>query len=312
MTRQYKYVFGPVPSRRLGRSLGVDLVPFKVCPFDCTYCQLGHTTLKTIRRQAYVPTEDVLEEIRRRLQEVQVDCVTLAGSGEPTLHQDLGLIIQAIKALTAAPVVVITNGSLLWDPQVRRELLGADVVMPDLDAGDEETFQRINQPCGGLSFAQVVEGLRAFRLEYSGKIDLEVFLVSGVNDSQEQVRKIAELARELQPDSIDVNTVARPPADAAAMPVPPERLEELAKLLGPRARVIAPRTAAAGKTQVSPQDILAMVGRHPCTLEDLSAGLGADPKQVSRLVMQLVEQGQLSEKRQNGGSFFVVAGREDS
>jgi wyosine [tRNA(Phe)-imidazoG37] synthetase (radical SAM superfamily) len=310
MSKQYKYVFGPVASRRLGRSLGVDLVPFKVCPFDCTYCQLGHTTEKTLARKAYVPTEEVLEEIGRRLKEVEVDCVTLAGSGEPTLHQDLGKIIQGIKALTAAPVVVITNGSLLWDPQVRRELLGADIVMPDLDAGDEETFQRINQPCAGLSFAQVVEGLRAFRREYTGKIHLEVFLVSGVNDSHSQVRKIAALAQEFQPDSIDVNTVARPPADAAAKPVPPDRLEELAKLLGPLARVIAPRPAAAGKAQFTQQDILAMVGRHPCTLEDLSAGLGADPQQVLRLVTQMVEQGQLAEKRQNGGSFFVVVSRE--
>jgi wyosine [tRNA(Phe)-imidazoG37] synthetase (radical SAM superfamily) len=253
----------------------------------------------------------VLEELRRRLGEVEVDCVTLAGSGEPTLHQDLGRIIQAVKGMTAAPVVVITNGSLLWDPQVRRELLGADIVMPDLDAGDEETFGRINQPCAGLDFAKVIEGLRAFRREYSGKIHLEVFLVSGINDSQEQVAKIAELARQLEPDSIDVNTVTRPPADAAAQAVPPERLEELARLLGPHARVIASRSAAAGKAEITQQDILAMVGRHPCTLEDLSAGLQADPQQVLRLVTQMVEQGQLSEKRQNGGSFFVVGGRQD-
>lgn len=305
MSREYKYVFGPVPSRRLGRSLGVDLVPFKVCPFDCIYCQLGHTTVKTAQRKAYVPTDELLAELREKLETTEVDCVTLCGSGEPTLHSDLGRIIVAVKAMTDKPVVVITNGSLLWDEQVRRELMHADIVMPDLDAGDPATFQRINQPCGGLDFDRIVAGLRAFRAEYTGQIHLEVFLVAGVNDSEDQVRRIGALAEEMQPDSIDVNTVARPPAEDDARAVPPDRLEQLAKLLGPRARVIAPRPAAAGSRPASPDEILAMLARHPCTLDDLAAGLSGDPAQIAQALTALIDAGKVAEKRQDGGGFFV-------
>ena len=181
--RPYRYVFGPVASRRLGRSLGVDLVPFKVCPLDCIYCQLGATVDLTTRRAAYVPVDEVLDELRRRLGEgVAADHVTLSGSGEPTLHSELATIVAEIKRMTTIPLAVLTNGMLLGEAEVRRALLPADVVIPNLDAGDEATFQRINRPATGLTLAGLVDGLIAFRREFRGRLLLEVFLVAGIND----------------------------------------------------------------------------------------------------------------------------------
>jgi len=165
--KHHKLIFGPVPSRRLGRSLGVDLVPYKVCSYDCIYCQVGKTTRKTATRDEYVPTDEVLAELAQVFEAgCECDYVTLSGSGEPTLHRDVGRIIARIKELTDTPVAVLTNGSLLSDPQVRKDLMQADLVVPSLDAADPETFEAINRPCAGLDFDAMVEGLAAFRREY--------------------------------------------------------------------------------------------------------------------------------------------------
>lgn len=304
--RKYKHIFGPVPSRRLGRSLGVDLVPFKACPFDCTYCQLGRTTNKTAERREYVPTQEVLDELAERFASEPncCDVVTLSGSGEPTLHSGLGRVIAGIKAVAKVPVVVLTNGALLSDPQVRRELLRADIVAPDLDAGDEETFQKINRPCGGVTLRAIVEGLKAFRREYRGQLCVEVFAVAGVNDSDEQMGRIAAILDEIRPDQIDLNTVARPPAEATARAVDPARLERLRQILGPKARIIAPRAGAGGTGAAGKDAIADMVRRHPCTLEDIVTATGAPRAEVERLLAELVNEGRLSEKRVNGGSFY--------
>ena len=225
-------MFGPVPSRRLGRSLGVDLVPFKTCPFDCVYCQLGGTTTKTAKTDVYVPTEEVLAEVAAKLAgKPDCDYITISGSGEPTLHRDLGRIIAAIKAMTDVPVAVLTNGALLNNPDVRRALAQADLVMPSLDAGDAKTFQRINRPCPAVTFQSVLEGLKAFRREYSGSLCLEVFLVADVNASESQVRKIKAILDQVRPDRVDVNTVTRPPAHEDARPVDPETLSQANEIL---------------------------------------------------------------------------------
>ena len=196
--KKRKYVYGPVPSRRLGRSLGVDLVPFKTCPFDCVYCQLGRTTRHTARRDDYVDADEVLAELREVLAGgVQADYVTLSGSGEPTLHRQLGRIIAGIKDLTSIPLAVLTNAALLSDPEVRRALLRADLIVPSLDAGEAETFARVNRPCPEVTFESVVAGLEALRREYHGTIRLEVLLVEGLNDGDGQIAalKLTEVVK---------------------------------------------------------------------------------------------------------------------
>ena len=181
-TRTSRHVYGPVPSRRLGRSLGVDLVPFKTCSYDCIYCQLGRTTNKTTERKEYVPVDDVLEELAEKLRsEPGPDYVGLAGSGEPTLHARIGDLIAGIKRLTSVPVAVLTNGSMLWRSDVRAGIAEADLVMPSLDAGTPRRFERVNRPHRDISFEKMVDGLVTFCAVFRGKVWLEVFVLAGIN-----------------------------------------------------------------------------------------------------------------------------------
>jgi len=313
-THEYRYVFGPVPSRRLGRSLGVDLVPLKTCTYDCVYCQLGHTTRKTLERKEYVPVKDVLSELHCSLSSgSSPDYVTLSGSGEPTLHSGLEELIDGIKGLTRIPLAVLTNGSLLSDGGVRRGLERADVVLPSLDAGDDRLFRHVNRPHPGLSFSRVVEGLRSFRRDFSNRIWLEVFLLAGVTDTQAEAEKIAHLALEACPDRIQLNTVERPPAETIALPVPRSTLERLASLFEPRAEVIAefdasPSTAA---SEVEPGEILELVSRRPCTAEDVAEGLGMRLTEAVKWLAFLEASGMAEVVYQAGRRFHRAACHHD-
>lgn len=221
MNTGFKHVYGPVPSRRLGRSLGVDALTFKSCSFDCVYCQLGRTTNHTIERKEYIPTADILDEVRRKLENGdKPEYISFAGSGEPTLHSGLGDIIRGIKAMTDVPVVVFTNGSLLWMPEVRADLAAADVVIPSLDGGDAALLDKVNRPAASLDFDRIVEGLIAFRGAFNGQIWLEVMLLGGISDDDASVDAIARLAERIRPDKVQINSVCRPPAETYALPVP--------------------------------------------------------------------------------------------
>ena len=301
-----KYVYGPVASRRLGRSLGVDLVPFKVCPFDCIYCQLGRTTVHTTQRREYQPTDELLAELGEVLARgAAADCVTLGGSGEPTLHSELERIVAAIKGMTDIPLAVLTNSALLSDPDVRKALARADLIAPSLDAGDEQTFIRINRPCTGVTFADVVEGLKALRREYAGRIQLEVLLVEGVNDSDDQIAALKAVIDRIRPDTIDLNTVTRPPAEADARPLTRAALERVRLILGPRAQVIASVAAAQATCgAVSAEDILAVVRRRPCTIDDLAAALGCHRLDAAKLVAGLEAKGAVTATRQDGRIYY--------
>lgn len=302
----YKYVFGPVPSRRLGRSLGVDLVQFKTCPYDCVYCQLGRTTTKTVKRDAYVPTEDVLAELAAKLADkAECDYMTLSGSGEPTLHRDLDRIIAAIKAMTDTPVAVLTNGALLNDPDVRQALTRADLVMPSLDAGDEETFKTVNRPCPEVTFQSVVEGLNAFRREFSGSLALEILLVAGVNANETEARKMRRIIDEVGPDRVDVNTVSRPPADVDARPVDVATMVRVSNILGPTARIISAHAfPPVGSGQVRREHLLDILRRRPCSMDDLIESLGCHRWEVAKLLFALVQEGVIFSRCQNESVYY--------
>ncbi|MGC9054862.1 MAG: radical SAM protein, partial [Candidatus Hydrogenedens sp.] len=186
------HVFGPVYSRRLSKSLGIDLVPFKTCTQDCVYCQLGPTTCKLLERASFCNVGEVISELRLKLETVSPNFITIAGSGEPTLCKELGTVISEIKKITPIPLAVLTNGSLLYQSDVRKDLIQADIVCPSLDAGDDYTFQKVNRPIPTIDFETFLNGLIQFRSEYSGKIWLEVLLVRGITDTQEEVIKIAQ------------------------------------------------------------------------------------------------------------------------
>ena len=310
-----KYIFGPVPSRRLGLSLGVDLVPLKVCSQDCVYCQIGRTTDSRIKRDDFVPLDEVLAELKRVLPQVpRPDYITMSGSGEPTLNVRLGEIVDGLRLLTDGAVAIITNGTLLSEADVRRDCAKADLVVPSLDAGDEATFQTINRPARGLTLAGLVNGLVAFRHRFSGQMWLEVFLVAGRNDSDEQIEKIGKLIERINPDRVQLNTATRPTADAEVRPVAPERLGEIAALLGERAEVVAgfkARAAQGEESRITAEVVLAMIRRRPVTAEDIAAGLGAHPAEVAKAVGHLLESGAVARTDRDGRAYFEAIGGVD-
>ena len=213
--KSYRHLYGPVPSRRLGGSLGIDLVPHKICTYDCIYCQIGKTTKKTLTRKEYVPVKEITEEVERFLKEgaASIDYLSLTGSGEPTLHSQIRSVIEGIKAITSIPVAVITNGSLLYEEEVRQDLLRADLVLPSLDAVSPEVFRKINRPRKGFSVDKVIEGLVEFRNVYKGRIWLEILFCKGINDGKEELLRMKNVVDRVRPDRIHLNTVVRPPSE---------------------------------------------------------------------------------------------------
>jgi wyosine [tRNA(Phe)-imidazoG37] synthetase (radical SAM superfamily) len=301
-------VFGPVPSRRLGRSLGVDLVPSKACSYDCIYCQLGRTTFKTVERREYVPMTDILMEVEERLASgVSADFITLSGSGEPTLHSDCGDILRTIKTLTDIPVAVLTNSSLLGDVQVRDELMAADLVIPSLDAGDAAMFARVNRPHPAVDFDIMVDGLVAFSHAFSGRLWLEIFLLDGLTAIEEEARKVAFHAARVRADKVQLNTVSRPPAEETAKASPRQRLADLAPLFGPKAEVVCGFAGTmdeheflAGRARV-----LDLLQGGPKTLDDIAHLSGINRNETIKYLEALLNDGLVHSKvRQDIRYFF--------
>ena len=299
------HVFGPVPSRRLGRSLGVDLVPFKTCTYDCLYCQLGFTTDKTVHRTQSVPVELILQEVKEKL-DTQPDYITLSGSGEPTLFTPVGQLIDGIRKLTDIPIAVLTNGSLFGRWDVQWELSLADLVIPSLDAGREATFQTVNRPHESISFDQMLAGLVAFRRRSGRLFWLEVFLLGGYTDSEPEVDAIRRCVDLIKPDRVQLNTVARPPADARALAVPRARLEEIAATFSLPTEVIAefhrddaPAIGAAGR-----EEILQLLCRRPCSIDDIAGGLEMHRNEVLKAVEHLAAEGLVQDEQVGGKRYY--------
>ena len=312
MDTGFKHVYGPVPSRRLGRSLGVDALTFKSCSFDCVYCQLGRTTNHTIERKEYIPTADILDEVRRKLENGdKPEYISFAGSGEPTLHSGLGDIIRGTKAMTDVPVVVFTNGSLLWMPEVRGDLAAADVVIPSLDGGDAALLDKVNRPAASLDFDRIVEGLIAFRDAFNGQIWLEVMLLGGISDDDASVDAIARLAERIRPDKVQINSVCRPPAETYALPVPAARLLEIQKHFAGvpgTVEIIAEHlddmAHTAFRTQIKEEDILALIERRPCTAAGTAAGLNIHITEAIKHLEMLVADGKAVTQPKDGQVFY--------
>lgn len=302
MPSSYKYLFGPVPSRRLGRSLGIDVTPFKTCSFDCVFCQCGCTTRLVTEREEFVPFTDVCTEIERWLKEDgTADCITFAGSGEPTLYSRLGELIDFIKERTAIPVIVLSNGTLLHRIAVRDELLKADVVKISLSAWDDVSFKKINRPAAGLTFDQLLAGQREFRNVFAGELWLEVFLMDGINAAHEQVQKIALAAAGIRPDKIHLNTAIRPPAEALVKPVTKERLEELCELFTPCAEVVASFSAAPRSGSGLTADALVdLIRRHPVTADQLAVNFGVETASI----VPLLEDSRLQQEVRGGEVYY--------
>jgi wyosine [tRNA(Phe)-imidazoG37] synthetase (radical SAM superfamily) len=303
----YRYLFGPVPSRRFGRSLGIDLTPYKTCSLDCVFCQLGRTTRKTLERKAYVTTADVIAEIDHWLQtDGNADYLTLSGSGEPTLHAEFGRVLAHLRN-QPIPSVLLTNGTLLNLPEVRDAAALAGVVKVSLSAWDQKSFEWVNRPHPQLEFGSFFDGLKQFRRGFGGQLWLEVFLLSGINALPGDVEKIAGLSRELKPDLIHLNTAARPPAEDFAVAVPMARLEELAGLFDPPARIAAGFSSQRSKTiEANEETILAMLKRRPCTINQIEAAFGMHINEVSKYLGMLMEKEQIHADRKSQAVYYTV------
>lgn len=308
MKRRFKYVFGPVPSRRFGRSLGVDLVPHKTCSFDCIFCQLGRTTNKTVRRRDYVPTADVIEELHEWMeQDGRADIITLAGSGEPTLHAAFGEVIDWVKSRTTVPVALLTNGSLLGDAGVRRAASRADIVKVSVSAWDAFSFQHVNRPCAEVTLKGILEGAWLLRGELGKQLWIEVFIAWGVNSVPKDVAKLASIIRPLKPDRIQLNTAVRPPAEAFVRAAPEAHLEKLASLFTPRAEVIAEYDAAQSvSVKASEESVRAVLARRPCTVDQMAEVSGMHRNEILKIIGKLLRTGQIDRRRSGSEVYYAV------
>ncbi len=301
------YVYGPVPSRRLGASLGVSPIPAKTCSYTCVYCQLGRTTNLTVSRYSFFPREDILGEILYKGTKATLDYVTFVGDGEPTLCKDLGWLIEQTKKNLTARTAVITNGSLLFLDDVRLDLGAADLVMPSLDAGNEKTFRAVNRPHRSITYEKMLQGLIGFRHEYSGQIWLEVMLVKGVNDTEEELRSIAKAVRLVAPDRVYVVTPIRPPAESWVKPPAPETIIMAQELIGKTIPMVGRES---GKFDLegyrdARQAILEIGARHPLRSDQIAE---IESKlAVSRVVEQMIQKGELI-RTEYGGITYLLPG----
>jgi len=263
-----KYVYGPVPSRRLGQSLGIDTIPLKTCNWNCVYCQLGRTRPLTNERRDYYPPHQIVAEIKQAIYEHkpgEIDWVTFVGSGEPTLHASIGWLIRRTKEFTGLPVAVITNGSFLYMKYHRRELTYADAVLPSLDAGNSRLYRKINRPHPHFTFDRQVEGLKAFSNQYLGELWIEVMLVKGLNDSKEELSDIASVLRYIEPDEIHINLPTRPPVEMWVKPPDEKGIQRAKSILGDVARVVTPTQGKfnLNEGESMTEAIMAIITRHP-------------------------------------------------
>ena len=297
------HLFGPVPSRRLGRSLGLDITPFKTCTFDCVYCQLGRTTNKTVQRREYIAKDSILCELRDFLPEGEgdVDYITFAGSGEPTLHSGIGEMIDAIKTMTDIPVAVITNGSLLFREDVRDDLSNADVVLPSLDAATASVFRAVNQPHESLSVDRIIEGLGMFREVFEGEFWLEIMFVRGVNDGTDEITALSDAISVIDPDRVQLNTVVRPPYEDVA----PVDEDEMVRIRGEFGGTFDVEIIAEKRIEVR-ADILPLLERRPLTLGQIAGSLGMHRNEAAKYLRELIEQGVVVEMVHEGKRYFGV------
>ena len=316
-------VYGPVPSRRLGRSLGVNPIPFKTCNYSCVYCQLGRTTHMTNQRKDFFPPEELLNEIKRVIEvessHREIDFVTFVGEGEPTLCKSLGWLIRKTKEIADIPIAVDTNGSLLYREDVRNDLSQADIVMPSLDAGTAETYRKINRPHRGLDFETVVEGLERFRRDYNGEIWVEVMLIKGLNDSAGELKAIKSRLEKIQPDRTYINVPIRPPAEPWAVPPDKEAITLAHAILNDDNVVdITEEETGDFSTEgfTNPEDaILAIIRRHPMregqvidTLRNLSFKKKALPTKydIHDSIKRLEESGKIKKLKYRENVFWLT------
>jgi wyosine [tRNA(Phe)-imidazoG37] synthetase (radical SAM superfamily) len=308
----YKYLFGPVPSRRLGMSLGVDLVPKKVCSLNCVYCEVGETTHLTTDRKEYVKYDKIVTELKQFMSnKPNIDYITFSGSGEPTLNSRIGEVLTFVKQNYAdVKTAILTSGALLSNSELRSELLEADVILPSLDAGNQLVFKKINRPNPKLNMDTYIQGLIDLRKEYKGKIWLEVFLLKGYNDSTEELKLLKKAILKIKPDIVQLNTLDRPGTIEGLVALTKEELQKVIDLWDiPNVEIIA---SAALRTDIDSYStdiegtILATIARRPCTLGDLNQILGIHINEINKYLGTLEMNSKIKTTTLERGIFYEL------
>ncbi|TCK62121.1 radical SAM protein [Seleniivibrio woodruffii] len=309
-SKGYRFLFGPVPSRRLGRSLGIDIVPSKVCSLNCVYCEVGKTTQCAITRQRFNNPNEVISEFSEHYPPFaqKLDIVTITGSGEPTLCSDLGLLISEIKKISSIPVGVLTNSTLFTDPQVRAELMEADVVVPSIDAATPEVFRKICIPHPSLDISAINEALVTFSNEYKGRLLIEILLCEGINDNFEELGKIADIISRCRYEKVQLNTVHRPPAFSSARSVGSAFLLEAALFLSQRGISVEPVSnyikdfSGGSMTRAELERLITM---RPCSVKDISMVFGVPSSEVEAILAQIPAE-RLEIRDMSGENFYFM------
>lgn len=305
----YHYLFGPVPSRRLGRSLGVDLVQHKTCSFNCVYCECGKTTLLTNERAAYAPTSEVLAELNQFLSaNPQLDYVTFSGAGEPTLHIGLGKIVNFIKTkFLKFRLALLTNGSLFYQQSLREEVVNIDLILPSLDAADANIFHRINRPHHDIKIKKIISGLAELKKNQKGQMWLEIFIIPGLNDSPDHIEKLKDAIHQIKPELVQLNSLDRPGTENWIVSATQEMLEKIAKKLNWRTEIIA-KFPARKESKAYHENIEVaiweMIKRRPGTLEDWSQMAGLHENEVNKYLNVLMKTEQIQARQMERGLFY--------
>ena len=308
----YKYLFGPVPSRRLGMSLGIDLVPKKVCTLNCVYCEVGETTKLTTDRMEYIKYDKIIDELQQFMSnKPSIDYITFSGSGEPTLNSRIGEVLSFVKQnYPDAKTAILTCGALLSSPQLRSEIIEADVILPSLDAASQSVFEKINRPNSNLNIDTYIKGLIDFRKEYKGEIWLEVFLLKDYNDSLDELDLIKKAILEIKPNIVQLNTLDRPGTVEGLVAMTKNELQNVKDYWDmPNVEIIA---SAAQRTDVESYNtdiegtILSTISRRPCTLDDLHQILGIHVNEINKYLGTLELNNKIKSTTLDRGVFYEL------
>lgn len=315
MSEKETLLFGPVKSRRLGRSLGIEMVPKKICSMNCIYCEVGKTTNLTLERKEYYPWDLIEKSIfQAKEMENSFDVLTFTGSGEPSLNIHFEKAIKLAKKIIKKPIAVLTNGTLLHISSIREAMAEADIVLPSLDAGTSETFQKVNRPLPQIDLKTIIENLKTLRDEIKGEMWLEVLFVEGLNDSENELKALKSAIKYINPHKVQINTVVRPPAFENAKPLSFEKLKKIAQFLGEKAEIIVSKerldktvkTFKNLEKEKVKSEILKYLQRRPSTIKELSLALNIEEKEVNTILNELISEGIVKERFHEGKKFFFA------
>ena len=308
----YKYLFGPVPSRRLGMSLGVDLVPHKVCTLDCVYCECGASTKLTLERKEYILFDKVVNELKDFFSKnPNPDYITFSGSGEPTLNSRIGDVLNFIKKIKPEiPVAVLTNGTLLSNEAVRNEIINSDVVLPSLDAAVQSSFNKINRPAQIIDIQNYIQGIEKFSTIFKGEIWLEILIIPGFNDSKENIDALKTAIKRIKPDKVQLNTLDRPGTVSELQAATGKQLQKIIDYWQLNNVEIIASVPERQKVNSYRKDIetaiLETIARRPCTLDDLHKILGIHINEINKYLGVLEEQKKIKNIRLERGVFYQI------